>query len=163
MKLIRQSIFETNSSSTHSLTLCMKDTYEKWKLGEVFYSVETGEFYTPEERKIAIKKNIIDINTKYDNQRLEDSEGNFKGQKYFYTYNGVTYDSREQHYTQENLDAITDDMIKQAIDDCNLDWYEVPMSYKEWHDWLDHEDYYQEFTTPNNETVVGFGYYGYDG
>lgn len=163
MKLVRTSIFETNSSSTHSLTLCMKDTYDKWKAGELFYSVELDKFYSAEERKIAIKHNILDNMIHYDSKRLEDENGNYKGYEYSYTYKNITYDNREQHHTQENLDGITDEMVEQAIANSDIDWDEVPMSYKEWHDWLEHEDYYQEFTTPSNEIVVGFGYYGYDG
>ena len=34
-KIIRQETFETNSSSTHSLTMCLKSDYEAWQRGEV--------------------------------------------------------------------------------------------------------------------------------
>lgn len=34
---VRQGVFETNSSSTHTLTICSKDDYDKWKRGEVFW------------------------------------------------------------------------------------------------------------------------------
>lgn len=37
MKTIRVGIFETNSSSTHSITLCSEEDYEKWKNGELIY------------------------------------------------------------------------------------------------------------------------------
>ena len=36
MKQIRRGVFETNSSSTHSITMCMKPEYDKWKNGEVY-------------------------------------------------------------------------------------------------------------------------------
>lgn len=45
---IRKDLFETNSSSTHSLTMCPKEDYEKWKNGEVYFC-SNGEFYTKEE------------------------------------------------------------------------------------------------------------------
>lgn len=32
---IRLGVFETNSSSTHSLTMCSKEEYEKWESGEL--------------------------------------------------------------------------------------------------------------------------------
>ena len=35
MKLVRANIFETNSSSTHSLVMCTKETLDKWKNGEI--------------------------------------------------------------------------------------------------------------------------------
>ena len=31
---IRRGVFETNSSSTHSITICTRDEYDKWKKGE---------------------------------------------------------------------------------------------------------------------------------
>lgn len=37
MKIIRRETFETNSSSTHSLTICSKEEFEKWKTGELYY------------------------------------------------------------------------------------------------------------------------------
>ena len=30
--------FETNSSSTHSITICPQETYDKWMKGQVLYS-----------------------------------------------------------------------------------------------------------------------------
>lgn len=32
---IRRGVFETNSSSTHSITMCMKSDYDKWVAGEL--------------------------------------------------------------------------------------------------------------------------------
>lgn len=37
MKIIRRKTFETNSSSTHSITMCSKEDFEKWKAGELYY------------------------------------------------------------------------------------------------------------------------------
>ena len=36
MKQIRRGVFETNSSSVHSITMCMKHDFDKWKNGEVY-------------------------------------------------------------------------------------------------------------------------------
>lgn len=35
MKQARRGMFETNSSSTHSITMCMKEDYNKWINGKV--------------------------------------------------------------------------------------------------------------------------------
>lgn len=37
MKQIRRSVFETNSSSTHSITVCTEGEYEKFERGELMY------------------------------------------------------------------------------------------------------------------------------
>ncbi len=42
MRSIRRSIFETNSSSTHSLTICAKEDYEAWKRGEMIFNKWKG-------------------------------------------------------------------------------------------------------------------------
>lgn len=34
---IRRSVFETNSSSVHSITMCSKDDFEKWKNNSDYY------------------------------------------------------------------------------------------------------------------------------
>lgn len=39
---IRKGVFETNSSSTHSLTMCSEEEFEAWKRGEVLFQ-EYGE------------------------------------------------------------------------------------------------------------------------
>ena len=44
MRQIRRGLFETNSSSTHSLTMCDKDTYERWKNGELLFDIAFKEF-----------------------------------------------------------------------------------------------------------------------
>lgn len=35
MKQVRNGVFETNSSSTHSITICTKEEFEKFKAGEL--------------------------------------------------------------------------------------------------------------------------------
>lgn len=48
-KQIRFGVFETNSSSVHSLTMCSGEEYEKWKNGEVLYWRERDKFGTKED------------------------------------------------------------------------------------------------------------------
>ena len=45
---IRNNLFETNSSSTHSLTMCKEEEYLKWKDGEIYFCDPKG-FMTKEE------------------------------------------------------------------------------------------------------------------
>lgn len=49
MKVIRRGVFETNSSSTHSITMCAKEDYDKWKNGELLLNQYGGGFLTKEE------------------------------------------------------------------------------------------------------------------
>ena len=36
-KQIRHGVFETNSSSTHSMVVCSEEDYQKWVDGELLY------------------------------------------------------------------------------------------------------------------------------
>lgn len=69
MLQIRRGVFETNSSSVHSLTMCSKEEYKKWENGEVLlndswsstFSLYKGQTFVPADeirRLIAEKCNI---------------------------------------------------------------------------------------------------------
>lgn len=47
MEQIRRGLFETNSSSVHSLTFCTDDEYSKWKNGELLYNKWKKKFVEP--------------------------------------------------------------------------------------------------------------------
>lgn len=50
MKLsVRKGVFETNSSSTHSLTMCSKNKFDQWKEGKLLYDSYNGELISKEE------------------------------------------------------------------------------------------------------------------
>jgi hypothetical protein len=44
MKTIRRNVFETNSSSVHSLTMTDSETFKKWKSGQIFYDIDNKKF-----------------------------------------------------------------------------------------------------------------------
>lgn len=41
---VRTGVFETNSSSTHTLTICSKSDFEKWKRGELLLDEYSDKF-----------------------------------------------------------------------------------------------------------------------
>ena len=46
---VRRGVFETNSSSVHSITMCSGDTYSKWERGELYKERYGSSFATREE------------------------------------------------------------------------------------------------------------------
>ena len=46
---VRQGVFETNSSSVHTLTMCSDSEYKKWENGELLYGKYSEVFITREE------------------------------------------------------------------------------------------------------------------
>lgn len=92
---IRHGVFETNSSSTHSLTTCMVDDFEKWKRGEVYLNERYGA-----AAKFIGKDDVIDVlkryESEYDLAALSDEEFD----EIAWEYDVYTYDN----YDAENLD-----------------------------------------------------------
>ena len=82
---IRQNIFETNSSSTHSLTICRKDEFDKWKNGEVYliadipWGVETKEVEAMKNKTFISQEDALII--------LEQCTDEYIFKDLFYTYN----------------------------------------------------------------------------
>lgn len=77
---IRKAIFETNSSSTHSLVIMEKSQYKKWDSiddngNPMFLSVSDGYSITPEDLKLytfdELKKKI-DPDNKYSDEKFID-------------------------------------------------------------------------------------------
>lgn len=81
MRQIRRGVFETNSSSTHSLTMCLKSVYDEWKSGKRIMYEDT--IYTEEEIEELKKKDKYfwedDVHTyeEYWDSDLERYEGTF--------------------------------------------------------------------------------------
>lgn len=68
---IRRGVFETNSSSTHSITICSEDMFDKWQRGEVAFQNSWRE----EEQWIPIKEAEAMIHrTMVDNDYLPEEE-----------------------------------------------------------------------------------------
>lgn len=62
---IRKGVFETNSSSTHSLVMCLKSDYDKWEHGEVLLYAGWGYGYSndnsPQENHFYTKEQVIEF------------------------------------------------------------------------------------------------------
>lgn len=130
---VRRNVFETNSSSTHSITMCMEEDYDKWNDGGLYFYSSSyrfdestrNRFFTYEEM-IDFLKNNLDCED-YRLKAISDAKecGNISEFEHlihfyeFYTYN----------------------------------------SYEYYHDY---EHYEETFTTPSGDKVVSFGYFGWD-
>ena len=139
MRQVRRMTFETNSSSTHSITICPKETYEKWMKGQVLYNDWNEDFIEAEEL------------TPYDYKQAGTQYEAHKG-KYYKGWNELSEEEKKEYTTEYVL------RNKKKNDD---DEY---LTYSEWcysHGGL--EQYVKHYTTKNGDEIVAFGYYGYDG
>lgn len=143
---VRPGVFETNSSSTHTLNICTEDEYSAWENKQVFFlkgyndfGVKEG-FYTKDEVSKLIDERNLRIQKMIDEGKAEkwdvpiDKDEVFKEITEYDWYNGYANSER----IELGIFAVTD------------------LS-------SDLEFYDEHFTTPSGDKMVAFGEYGYNG
>ena len=108
---IRQNIFETNSSSVHSITLCTEDEFQKWKNGEIFFDRREEKFLTPkeaEEVKKEQEKERERLIEQYGNDDYLDDEGRILTYNQFFDWQGDDsyLDYMEKYQTHKNINGV---------------------------------------------------------
>ncbi|MBQ8298415.1 MAG: hypothetical protein IJX99_00830 [Clostridia bacterium] len=110
MKNIRRGTFETNSSSTHSITICTEDEYTKWEKGELYFDRWSDKFITKEE----YDEKIAELKESFEDQHRdcvwadeEDKQDALKEwlneDKQYYSYeeywDEIEHETYEERYT----------------------------------------------------------------
>lgn len=88
---IRRGVFETNSSSVHSLTMCMESDFNKWVAGELVWS-RWGDKLVPITDEI--KKS------------MEEDEREYLTYEQFNDYDYIDYETFEDSYTTPNGETV---------------------------------------------------------
>ena len=131
--------FETNSSSTHSLTICPQETYNKWLDGKVLFSdwhqefIEVGELTPLDYEEAGIKYEACKC-------------------KYYKSWNELSAEEKKEYTIEYVL------TYKKKKD------HDEYLTYDQWADCHENvtETFSQHYTTPGGENIVAFGYYGYE-
>lgn len=116
---IRQGVFETNSSSTHSITIAQESDFNKWKNGDVYLSDGwwRGSNNSNEDKMFLTKDEAINLleSCKYykGNKNLSDMSdaeiNNIFKDWCIYTFENYWSDyleSYEERYTTEHGDVV---------------------------------------------------------
>ena len=137
---IRQGVFETNSSSTHSITMCDASLYKKWMAGELYIHMnKTGneQFLPTELAKKWNKEHILnnpEVSQYFDKVNREDDD-----------YDG--------DYEIDELGYVVD---CEYADRCYI-------SFGQWHNMYSYfETYAKDYETISGDKITAFGYYGRD-
>lgn len=136
---IRRDTFETNSSSTHTITIITAEEYEKWHEGKLLLQKYSDRLVPVRELTDADKRDAkeeYEVNRKIYWQKWEDMD------EY----------SRNQVYAEYSA--------KLMGNDPNL------LTEKQWDEWCADrgmETSCVSYTTPSGDKIVAFGYGGYDG
>lgn len=125
---IRRGVFETNSSSTHSLTMCLQSDYNVWKSGKVYfnYGGAWSSLSVNKDKMFVTKDELIEILT------------------------------NSKYPPDQNLSELSDDEFDDYLSEDGA-YY----SYAGYFDSDTLETFENSYTTPNGETVIAFGKYGY--
>lgn len=116
---IRRGLFETNSSSTHSIVMCSSDEYNKWRNEDVYYDRWNEKF-------------------------VEENDSILK--------------ARECESYDQAYGLYISDKDNEFYSDC----YHRFLTWNEFFNDYDLETFEDEYTTKSGETIVAFGYYGYN-
>ena len=140
---IRLSVFETNSSSTHSITIADEIDYNKWGKGELLYNNYDGKFLSVEE---GIEKNIEALRN-------------------YYAPHSETFENFAETYrkTKSIDDAIAStENLSFDIDD--IDWSEMYIDTEQYYEHVCgyYETYAEEYMSKSGDKIIAFGYYGHD-
>ena len=136
MKQVRQGVFETNSSSVHTITICSDEEYNAWTKGELLVNDYDGEF-----------KHKDDIN-QFSEEQIKQYYNRIK-KMFWKEWNELTDDEKseinkeyiEYHDESEDFKSYTSYMSSLY----NLEYYHTT------------------YTTKGGEKMHVFGRTGYDG
>lgn len=135
---VRRGVFETNSSSTHSLTMCSEEEYNQWKRGELMIDV-----YNDVLVKVRIEM------TDKDKEEAEKYYNRSKT-KYWKDWNQLTEEEIDEWYYNymyqyKNVDRYRYRTYEEFCGDDYLEFFE------------------ERYTASNGEVIIAFGKFGYDG
>lgn len=117
MKLIRNNIFETNSSSTHSLVIMSKDDYSKWQNHEVTLDISkqlgTVNPLTDTDKEI---KRLPDGSVEYKNKTFESIRDFMDSEDYYDVID-------DENASTEYIEAYGESIEKEINDNVILSIY----------------------------------------
>ena len=72
MNQVRSNTFETNSSSTHSICMCMKDQYDSWASDWDGLEADSILYSNCKEKLVTVEEAIKDVNSYREKVKLSD-------------------------------------------------------------------------------------------
>lgn len=112
MRTIRIGTFETNSSSIHSITMCMESDFLKWKNGEMYWNRWNDELVSKEKveegflkENPGVSREDPDFKDKLE-EYLNDDDKTYYTYEEFNDYDYIEYETYVDKYNTPNGDAV---------------------------------------------------------
>lgn len=133
----RKNVFETNSSSTHSITLCSQDEYDDWCNGKLLLN---------------------------EGWWSNDNASEFKNKKFVTREQAEDIIRNDADYNGEDLSKLTDEQLGNWYDDDGYihEGYGIYTCYGYVLANATLEFFKEKYITQSGDGIVAFGYYGYD-
>ena len=106
---VRNNIFETNSSSVHSITLCPEDEFKKWKNGELLFDRYNDKLISLKEAEGLKEEMRIDRRKYYgDSEDEYEDRGRFLTYNQFFDWQGDDnyMDYMEKYQSHQNINGV---------------------------------------------------------
>ncbi len=155
MKTVRPSVFETNSSSVHTLCLCTEDQYKKFLDKEMFWKDE--KLCTLDEAYDDFCIYLND-NKECDSYSLDRFDGKVPSKELF--EKAIKEDEWQYEYNVEERDEYeSDEQWYIAL----IQWWLVDHEYGNCENYFNrYDDWYETYEKTSNG-MTAFGYFGRDG
>ena len=140
MITMRRNVFETNSSSTHSLTMCMKEDYDRWMSEGNLYLVNKLTNTPGPFPKFVTREELLALLAKEP-----------------YAPDLANIDPDEYNEDNDEDDDYKD--RESIIDEYLSDYgYYTSATYNS----QELEEFDEVYTLPDGQQVIAFGYFGHD-
>ncbi len=144
MITVRHNVFETNSSSTHSITICTKKQFDDWKAGKCFFNINSSTFVYPDANSVErYRQEAID---QYKSQRDSDP--------YSVKWDLLSPESQEKYISSH----VKYKLEQERSSYCSMSYDNYRYYHKEGCEYTE-----KFFTTEHGDQIVAFGKGGYDG
>ena len=132
---VRCGVFETNSSSTHSLVICSEEEFEAWERGELLFQEYGSE-------------NFISVTSLSDhNKQMAEEDYEERKDEFQKDWKDLSKKAKQKYYAKY---AKENDIIDE---DAKI--------YEEYMHGGELETFVQRYTSKSGDKIVAFGKYGY--
>ena len=136
---IREGVFETNSSSTHTITICSEKTFDEWTKedSDIVYVGDSYDF-SFNGRDFATKEEVLELAKEDNAKRIAEGKEPLYDVEHFFDP-----DANSSSWSSESQAA-----------ECGV------YTFEEWREDEYLEIYLEDYTTENGDKIVAFGKYG---
>lgn len=145
MLQVRQGVFETNSSSTHTLNICTQEEFDAWtaKDSDICFVGDAWGDFGPSKfngAKFVTKQEVLDRAIEANKEHENEEHG-----RYYRPYDIEHFFEQPEDKWYLESDAVDNNVyLSKDYESDTLEYYE------------------SKFTTPSGDKMIAFGMYGQD-